>query len=196
MEHTDDELIAGYLAGNENYFEQLVARHLQSVYNFTLRFVGAGDADDVTQEAFLKAWKSIRKFRRGQSFKTWIFTIARNTALDALRKKKHRPFSDFDRDDGSNAIADSLADTEPLADEVFGRLTDAKVLDAALAKLSPDAREVLLLRYREELTFDEIGKVMHQPLNTVKSRHRRALAALRDILAPKGPSATYSEYEQ
>ena len=197
MERNDQQLIADYLNGNEDTVAILIDRHLKAVFNFTYRLVGKSeDAEDITQETFLKMWRNLKKYRQGENFKTWLFTIARNTAIDWLRKKKSFVFSDFSAGSGSasggengddyNPFAETLTDTEPLPDEIFAKAEEKKFLENALTKLSPAHREVLLLHYGEYLTFDEIGKILDQPLNTVKSRHRRALIELREIIcAPK-----------
>jgi len=183
MDLSDEELIDAYLGGDEDAFPLLLQRHLADVYNFARRLGGGEDADDVTQEVFLKVWKNLKLYRRANAkFRTWLFSIARNTTIDFLRKKKHIAFSEFDTPEGGNPLTETLADETPEPDELFAQAESAQQLERALQALSPRAREVLLLRYREDLTFDEIGAVLKEPLNTVKSRHRRALAALRDIL--------------
>jgi RNA polymerase sigma-70 factor (ECF subfamily) len=126
-------------------------------------------------------WRSLKKYRPGENFKTWLFTIARNTAYDHLRKKKNFSFSDFDKEDVN--FEENLSDTEPLADEIFALAESKELLAQTMSELSPQFREVLILHYNHELTFDEIGKILDEPLNTVKSRHRRAIEALRKILA-------------
>lgn len=98
MTQSDEELITAYLAGNSKAFTVLVERHLNGVYSYVLRFVGDEVAEDIVQETFIKAWNNIKKYNAGSSkFKTWLLRIARNTAIDFLRKKKHIPFSEFER---------------------------------------------------------------------------------------------------
>ena len=184
MDTSDEELIAAYLAGDTKAFAELTKRHLGGVYSFTVRFIGnAEEAEDITQETFLKAWKSLKKYgSRASKFKTWLFRIARNSAIDFLRKKKHIPFSQFETESGTNVLTETVADTEELPDTLLMKLEDAKELNVTLEQLPPKAREILLLYYTNELTFEEIGTILGEPTNTVKSRHRRALQALRKIL--------------
>ncbi len=183
MKRNDQQLIADYLNGDNSSIAILIGRYLKAVFNFTFRFVGKSeDAEDITQETFLKTWRNLKKYRQGENFKTWLFTIARNTAIDLLRKKKNFVFSDFENDDGENSFAETLTDPEPLPDEVFTQAEEKNVLDNAITKLSPAHREVLLLHYNEHFTFDEIGKILGKSINTVKSRHRRALEDLRRLL--------------
>ncbi len=187
MERTDEQFIEEHLEGNPHALGVLINRHLASIYNYTYVMTGSSaDAEDITQETFVKVWRHIKKYRPQQSFKTWLFTIAHRTAIDWLRKRKHLHFSDFDDDEDGNTLTEKLADTQALPDEVLARAYDKAFLEKMLLTLHPRYREVLNLYYFEELTFDEIGTILRKPLNTVKSQHRRALIALRKNLdAPK-----------
>ncbi len=185
MERSDEELLAAYVRGDEHAFTQLVERHLKTVYSFVVRCVGdEQDAEDIVQETFLKAWKNAKTYREEASkFKTWVLRIARNAAIDHLRKRKHVPFSAFDTDEGVNMLAETVPDTEALPDEQFAKAQDVELLNRALLTLPPEAREILLLHYTNGLTFLEIGEMLQQPQNTVKSRHHRAVLSLRKALS-------------
>ncbi len=189
MDRSDEDLISAYLKGDELAFAELTRRNLAGVYSFIARFVGnAEEADDITQETFFKAWKSLKKYNsRTSKFKTWLLRIARNSAIDFLRKKKHVPFSQFETEEGVNVLTETVPDTEELPDALLIKLEDAKELRKTLEKLPPKAREVLLLYYTNDLTFEDIGEMLGEPANTVKSRHRRALQSLRKIL--QGPAS-------
>lgn len=179
MERSDEQIIVEYLNGDTKAFASLVGRYLKPVNNFVNRMIGdADESEDVTQDIFLKVWKKIKKYRTGSNFKIWIFAIARNATIDHLRKKKHIIFSDFEHED-RNLLTDNIADPAPLQDKVFAQMQDKEALEKALALLVPVYREVVLLRYREDLTFAEIGKITGKPLHTVKSQHRRGLEKLR-----------------
>lgn len=181
---TDEELARDSAKGDSEAFDILMKRYLAHVYNFLRRYGGDTDAEDLTQETFFKAWKNIKRFKTGASFKTWLFTIARNTAFDKLRKKKPMLFSDAESDKGLS-IEETIQNPE-LLEDIFSKAEDAELLEKELLTLSPDDRAILLLHYREEMTFEEIAVVLKKPMNTVKSRHRRALLALRGRLtAPK-----------
>jgi RNA polymerase sigma-70 factor (ECF subfamily) len=183
MEKTDSELVAGYLSGDEKSFEILMNRHMKSVYNFVYRLVPKHiDVDDIVSETFFKVWKNLKKFRAGENFNTWCFTIARNTAYDKMRKKSALAFSDFDDADGENFLTDTVVDQEPLAPEILERAENEKIVEGILERVSPADREILLLRYVNEFTFEDIGKILGKPLNTVKSRHRRAIIFLQKTL--------------
>ena len=187
MEKSDEQLITEYFEGDEEALALLVRRYLTPLYNFIYRLSGnAGDAEDIVQEAFVKAWRHLKKFRRGANFKTWLFTIAHHTAIDHLRRRRRLVFSDFENGDAGNVLTDTLIDTESLPDELWRRAEDREYVEALLLRLSPAFREVLYLRYNEELTFDEIGGVLGKSIDTVKSQHRRALLLLRKLIdAPK-----------
>ncbi len=183
---TDEELVAAYLSGDNQAFANLVNRYLKPVYNFIYRFCGNQfEAEDIAEESFIKLWRHIKKFRQGEKFKTWFFTIARNTAIDHMRKKKHIPFSQFENDDGENFIEETIADTEPSAEALFERSENKALVEGLLEELPVYYKEVLYLYYNEELTLEEISQVMKKSLNTIKSQHRRAIGVLRKRLHPK-----------
>jgi RNA polymerase sigma-70 factor (ECF subfamily) len=182
MKKSDDNLISDYLEGDERALSILVDRYLGDVYRFAFSLTNnAQAAEDIAQESFIKAWKNIRRFIPGNSFRTWLFAIARNTAIDWLRQKKEIALSSFEDERGVNLLVETLADTQPLPSELIARAEDAAYVRALLSELNPEYREVLELRYSGNLTFAEIGEIVKRPLHTVKSQHRRALAALRRI---------------
>jgi RNA polymerase sigma-70 factor, ECF subfamily len=164
--------------------QPLINQHLKSVYNYVYRIINdKNEAEDITQETFLKAWKSFKKFDPNKNFKTWLFTIARNTTFDYLRKRKNISFSRLDAPEGEGgSFSETIPDIEPLPDEMFERKELGKEVEKALSQIRQDFREIILLHYTEELTFDEISEVVGKPLNTVKSQHRRALSAIRKII--------------
>ncbi len=192
MELSDEVLIAHYREdGDEASLALLVERYVPLVYSFVYRLCrNKAEAEDIVQEVFVRAWKNLGKYRLGSSFKSWLLTIAHNRTIDYLRKKRELTFSDFDTSTGENVLVDTLADAALLADEAAVRAADREVLEAALSQLASNYREVLLLRYEDDLTFEEIGKVLKKPLHTVKSQHRRALIKLRELLAAPNNTAT------
>lgn len=158
--------------------EFFIKRYLKSVYNYALRMAGNKDeAEDITQEVFVKIWKNLGKFNPEKNSKSWIFTITRNTAVDWLRKRKNILFSEKEE-----YFKETVADIEPLPDEIFARKELGKELEEAMQKIRPDFREIILLHYTEELTFEEIAEITGKPLNTVKSHHLRTLSVLRKLL--------------
>jgi RNA polymerase sigma-70 factor (ECF subfamily) len=181
-EPTDAELAHEVAAGNEAALDTLLNRFVGALYNFAYRLVSnKEDAEDIVQETFVKVWRSIGSYRHSYHFKQWLFTIARNTAIDHLRKRKNLAFSDFENSEGENALIDNLSDPGPLPDEVVAAAETAHMLESLLEKLSPLYREVLILRYHHEFTFEEIAGILKKPVDTVKSQHRRGIIALRAL---------------
>ncbi|MDR3519735.1 MAG: sigma-70 family RNA polymerase sigma factor [Candidatus Pacebacteria bacterium] len=187
---TDEEIIILYKKNPEEALKIIVNRYTSSIYNFTARLANRNDAPDIVQEVFIKIWKNITYFNPLKaSFKTWIFTIAKNTTTDFLRKRRSLLFSDMpthaggEKDDENiNSFAENIPTEELLPDLVLQKLEDSKFLNEVLDKLRLGYKEVLVLHYQEEMTFEEIGKILKKPLNTVKSQHRRAIMELRKIL--------------
>jgi RNA polymerase sigma-70 factor (ECF subfamily) len=190
---TDEQLVEEYLAGDEGALRTLIGRYVGAVYRFVYRYVGeAGNAQDITQDVFVNAWRHLKRFDRKKKFKTWLFAIAKHASLNWLKKKKPLLFSEFSAEGGSasggenrrseNVLAETLADPAPLPEELFARNDLVLQLSLALQKLHPAQRAVLLMHYQDQLTFQEIGELLGEPLHTVKSRHRRGLLALRKLL--------------
>jgi RNA polymerase sigma-70 factor (ECF subfamily) len=180
---TDAELIAAAREDDERAFKFLVDRYLPSVYGFCVRYTGSpSDAEDAAQEAFLKAWRSLSRFNPDKSFKTWLFAIAKNSATDLMRKRRSVHFSQFDTADDSNVLVDTLTDPEPLPEELFERASLATDVRGALSELKPRDQTILELRYTEDLSFEDIAKILKISPNTIRSLHRRALMSLRKVL--------------
>lgn len=178
----DKELINQHFQGNEVAFQQLVERYFQEVYNFAYYYVqNQSYAEDITQEVFLKVWNGLKSFDLQKSFKTWLFTITKNCCLDFLRKKKILPFSALEQEDKIFEIAD----TAPLPLEALKQADQGTILQKALATLPLKYREVLLFYYQEHFNFREIADILKESLNTVKSRHRRALEMMKKLLSKK-----------
>jgi RNA polymerase sigma-70 factor (ECF subfamily) len=182
METNDTQLVARVKEGDEGALEALVARHFAGVYDLVFRLVrDSALAEDITQESFVKMWKHLDSYDTNRNFKTWIFRIAHNTTIDWLRKRKHKVFSDFNTEEGDD-FETTLVDDTPLPDELFEKKELAHTLEKALAKMSTSSRELLLLRLRENLTFEEVAEALDRPLNTIKSQYRRALILLKEYV--------------
>ena len=198
MQKTDAEIIQATIDGDTSAFSALVDRYSRDVFGFAFFMAkNESDAEDITQETFVKVWKNLKKFKPEQRFKSWLLAIARNTTIDYIRKRRHAIFSDFDDEEGSNMLVETLADEEKLADEV-AELAESTTKTTAAVKDRPDIyRTVLGLRYDGGLSFEEISKMLDKPVNTVKSQHRRALIALRKAMtedsAPKDKVQAYKQ---
>ncbi|MDE2001674.1 MAG: RNA polymerase sigma factor [Patescibacteria group bacterium] len=191
MEHSDNRLIAECLAGDNRSFDLLIRKYMTMVYALAYRLTGSAvDAEDITQEVFVKAWKHLKSFDQKRNFKAWLLGITHHAAIDFFRKRKDFRFSDLaagtDESGDTTNPENDIPDTELLPDRLAEQALARNLLESVLPDLDPRDREILLLRYTEELTFEDIGKVLKSPLNTVKSRHRRALIRLRGLLHQKG----------
>lgn len=179
----DEQLIEWYIGGETLALEVLVARYLPVIFGFVLRSIGQTEqAEDLTQDIFLKIWKNINKFDNKKKFKSWIFTIARRTMIDYFRKKKIATTSVVNAADGQIEIFESIAAEEITILEKMEKMELEKELNEQLLKLSLDERMLLLLYYGQKITFAEIGEINNEPLDTVKSRHRRALIKLKKLM--------------
>lgn len=184
---SDNQLIDLCRQGNHPAYQELVNRHLKGVFNFVLSFnQNKDEAEDVSQEIFLKVWKNLNKFNNNKSFKPWLFAIARNTALDQIKKRKNAAFSEM-ADDGDVSFEENIEDTAPLISEVIEKEEEIEFLLKNFDLLKRNHQIILRLHYEQEMTFDEISIVTKMPMNTVKSCHFRAINKLRKLLnnAPK-----------
>jgi len=178
-----DEELARQASADEKALDVLIKRYTSHIYNFIFHYLGdAGDAEDVVQEVFVKVWKNLKKFDSSKKFKTWLFTIAKNTAVDFLRKKKMAVFSDFTDYDGNDFIVETITDQSLSADIVFDQNLTANDLKQATQKLDREDRTIISLYFNNGFNFREIAEILNKPLNTVKSRLRRSLLRLKAIL--------------
>lgn len=161
-------------------FGELVARHQDVVVRVTSRIVGLDESEDVAQDAFLRAFHRLDRFRGEGSFRAWLLQIARNSALDALSAQRRRASSgemfDINQDDGGTERTPRAPAHELEARERHERLRDK------IRLLSDAHRTVLVLRELEELTYEEIAETTQTPLGSVKGRLHRARGELADLL--------------
>ena len=181
---SDNDLIAAYLEGDKASLEILVSRHFAPVYRLIRRYTHTPeDAEDITQEVFVKAWRHLRSFDHSRQFRPWLFSIARNASLDFIKKKTALPFSALENKAGENTFTETLADSSVLGQESLERQEAGRAAGKALGLLSPKQQKTLALRYGKDLTFRRISEILGEPLHTVKSRNQRALALLKELLA-------------
>jgi RNA polymerase sigma-70 factor (ECF subfamily) len=183
---SDESLMLRYRDGDVRAFELLVTRHRKPVFNFILRFVrDPAQAEDVTQETFLRLIKGADGYERQAKFTTWLYTIARNLCIDASRRGKHRKAASLDApiDEESGAVLlDLVPDGAAGVDRQAQSRELAVRIRAAIESLPDEQREIFLLREVADLQFNEIAAVVGCPENTVKSRMRYALEKLREAL--------------
>ncbi len=166
--------------GNSLAFEQLFQSASARVSSFA-RLRGAEDPDGLANEVFLKVYGSLRTFRGGEAqFYGWVFTIARNALIDERRKSDRRPRLVLVGDDAPDRV--SSTNTEAAAIDSY----DTELLVERLNELTPDQRDVLLLRLVCDLTIDSIATALDKPPGAVKALQRRALRALAENLSNDG----------
>ena len=193
---SDQKLVADHLKGDEKALEILIHRYLKPIFSFVYKYVGnSQDAEDITQDVFVRVWRNLKKFDKNKKFKTWIFTIAKNTCIDFFRKRKTIPFSNFSACGarlpdgqgsalgGENIFIETLADPSPLPDEISELAGFKDIISRTMKKLALKYQTILLLYYGNNFTFREIAESTGESLNTIKSRHRRALIMLRKLLS-------------
>src|SRR3989338_1067484 len=180
---TDEQLMQSAARGDDNALETLIARSLKLMYGFAYRFThNRAEAEDITQEVFVKVWRNVKKFDHAKPFKPWLYRIAKNTCLDFVKRKYAVPFSAFDTQDGGNWLAQIVPDGAPAPDALAERNMLAGKLAAAVKSLPQKYANVVSLHNGQGLRFNEIARATNESQNTVKSRYRRALFALKKIL--------------
>lgn len=188
MHPTDTELIERHKEGDTEAFPLLMKQSLKPIYHFAFQFThDEASAQDITQETFIKAWKHLDRFDPEKKWRTWIFAIAKNTAYDYLKKKKTLPFSSFENDEGDNLI-EAIDDEKLLPDALLEKKEIAAMLDRALRGIPLPSREILILKYLEDFSLEEIADILGEHYNTVKSRHSRALRKLKQVLLTEDAS--------
>ncbi|MFH1183070.1 MAG: RNA polymerase sigma factor [Candidatus Moraniibacteriota bacterium] len=176
MTTSDQELIQNILARDDRAFEKLLKRYLKPVYNFIYQLTNDSSViDDLTQETFIKVWKNLRRFDKSKNFKVWLFAIAKNTAYDFLKKKKTVPFSYYTDGEGNNKLT-NISDGQAQPQELAIKNDLARAIDKKLKKMPVHYRSILILRYKEDFSLQEIALILKKPYNTIKSQHQRALS--------------------
>ena len=174
----EEQCVAQARDGDASAFEELVRMYEAPVYRLALRMCGgrAEDAQEVAQEAFLAAWRGLPRFRGQCRFSSWLYKLTANAAVDHLRREKRRPAAVPLENAGEPA-------DPPTPQEELERRELHRAVQQALDRLTPEHREVLLLRQMQGLSYQEIGAALSLEEGTVKSRISRAKRQLRTILA-------------
>ena len=181
-------IIERVLAGDNNAFGELVEIYQDRVYNLALRMSGnADDAFDLAQEAFFRAWRGLSGFQFESAFSTWLFRLTSNVCLDWLRAKKRRPTVSLTTlDDEGEEVQMEIRDPGKGPEELLLAAEDRKALAKALNELPVEYREILTLRAINDLSYEEISRILNLREGTVKSRLSRARLALRNKLLQNG----------
>jgi RNA polymerase sigma-70 factor, ECF subfamily len=178
---TADTVIDRLRRGDPDALSEVIAQYHHRLYRFLARLVqDDGLAEDLFQQTWIRVIEKVRQYDARRSFDAWLFAVARNLAIDVLRRRRD---GSLDAPDASgHPLADHLTAAGPDPLEQALDSERGAVLAAALAELPAIHREVLTLRFEEDMKLDEIAEVAGIPLSTVKSRLHRALAGLRTVL--------------
>jgi RNA polymerase sigma-70 factor (ECF subfamily) len=182
----DEQLVAWAIDGQRGAFETLVRRHRRALVNHLYRQVGAQEAArDLAQEVFLKVYLSLSSFDPSYRFKTWLYRIASNCAIDHLRKKRPATCSlDRDASDERGSRLDAtVAGNGPTPHDMLRLRELQRRLELAVQRLPDDFRQLILLRHRQYCRYDEIARITELPIGTVKNHIFRARELLRGELA-------------
>ena len=179
-------LLARVRRGDPAAFERLVLLHQDRVFDFCLRMLGdREEALDVTQDVFFRVHQHLRRFREDARLSTWLFRVAKNQCLNKLEylERRGRGRSDALDDVGEGTLLDAM-DGPPTPDRALDTARTRARVQAAIARLEPDARTLVVLRDIEGLTYEEIVDITELPEGTVKSRLHRAREKLAGLLGP------------
>lgn len=178
----DVHLVERCLNGEETAWEDLVKLHTRKVYAICYRFTGSdAEAQDLTQDVFLRIFRNLKSFRSGEgSFTVWLTRLTRNLLIDHYRRTKQERATDSIED--QLVVLEGKSSPETRTDSVVAGREASELLQGALQRLSPELRETVILRDLQELEYREIADVLHVPEGTVKSRLNRGRAELARIL--------------
>jgi RNA polymerase sigma-70 factor (ECF subfamily) len=176
-------LVRRCLAGDEKAYRELVELYQGQVFSVVLRMVRRReDAEDLTQETFVRMFRALDRYDPQRPFAAWLFTIASRLAIDHIRRRKVSPISLTQREPGSGEEYDiEVPDPGPTPDEVTSRTEEERRTEELIRSLPPHYRIVVMLRHQRDLAYEEIAEALHLPLGTVKARIHRA----REILKGK-----------
>jgi RNA polymerase sigma-70 factor (ECF subfamily) len=180
-----DQAVQRARAGDETAFAVLVETYQTPIYNLCYRMLGeAGEAEDAAQETFLRAYHQMARYDPARSFKTWLFAIANHHCIDRLRKRRLTWLSIDDDLPPHPALNEPSAGPE----EATVRREQTELLQKLLARLSPDDRAVVVMRYWYDLSYEEIAEATVTTVSAVKSRLHRARGSLGEMLAAGAPN--------
>lgn len=181
---TDEELMLQFKGGDEACFRVLVDRHKQRIFNLTFRFLdGNQDAEDIAQEVFVKVYFARNTYQPTARFTTWLYVIARNACLQALRKKSPSLSLDESSAEKPEGIRSVLPDEKsPEPCEAAMSAERQKMIGEALRRLPESQRLVILLKRYDDLSYEEIAEIMSCSIQAVKSLLFRGRQAMKEFL--------------
>ncbi len=192
IQHLSDKAVKDYKlvrraveAGDQKAYAELMSRYKDSIYYMLLKMVNnRDDAEDLTIEAFGKAFRNIKQYTPDYAFSTWLFKIATNNCIDFIRKKRKMLLSidrGFENEDGQDMTLDVRSDG-PSPDDVMMKKQKVLMMKDVVEKLKPRYRRLVELRYYQELSYEEISEELNLPLGTVKAQLFRAREFLYQIM--------------
>jgi RNA polymerase sigma-70 factor (ECF subfamily) len=193
MDQKDTDCIKAYLGGDTNALEPLVEKYKRPLYSFILKMTeGREDAEEIFQETWFRALKNIHKFKH-KNFLNWLFRIAHNLVIDRARRSRKNISmqSSFGGEDGDSTLEDHLAAPGISPAEEAGGAGLGRQIEEAVETLSPDQKEVFLLRMYGNVSFKEIARIQKCSINTCLARMQYALTKLRSMLREQ-----YEELEE
>lgn len=181
----DLRLVSLALEGDQKAYAELLNRYRDAIYFMLLKMVNnRDDANDLAIETFAKAFQNLEKYKPDYAFSTWLFKIATNNCIDYIRKKKLKTFSidQTQGEDGENSRTFEIAGNSPTPEESMIRKQKSTLLKDVVDKLPQRYRKLVILRYFEENSYEEIAEQLDIPLGTVKAQLFRAHNLLSNIL--------------
>lgn len=173
--------------GDQQAYAELMGRYRDAIYFMLLKMVNnASDAEDLTIEAFGKAFKSIHQYAPNFAFSTWLFKIATNNCIDFIRKRRSDHISLDQAEDDQDRMSSSVQSSTLDPEESMIRNQKANLLRSVVTKLKPRYRRLVELRYFNEFSYEEIAEEMDLPIGTVKAQLFRARELLYNILKSTG----------
>ena len=184
----EERIIARVLAGDSNAFESLVLSNQRKVYNLCLKMTGnPSDAEDLAQDAFIRAYHNLGSFKGESSFSKWLYRLTSNICIDHLRREKRREAGSLTYQDETGTVHElELPDTRFAPEGALERREIEVSIQSGLNALTVEHREILIMREMEGRTYDEIGALLGLTNGTVKSRISRARMNLSKFLMEAG----------
>jgi RNA polymerase sigma-70 factor (ECF subfamily) len=193
MDEREKILVEKSAAGDINAFETLIQSHQKKVYNIALRMTkNPEDAQELSQDALVRAFTAIKKFRGDSSFATWLYRITMNVCTDFLRKRNKAVVFSIEQPGYENEQAIQIADNDPGPDEVSEKNQLKKLVRDAMDQLPPEHRQVLILRDLLDMTYRDIANTLNVNEGTIKSRINRARESLRKVIVSR--SELFQDY--
>jgi RNA polymerase sigma-70 factor (ECF subfamily) len=182
-------LVRRCLAGDEKAYRELVEQYQARVYSLALRMVRRSeDAEDLTQETFVRMFRALSRYDPARSFAAWLFTIATRLCIDHIRRSKVSPISLTQRErDSEEEYQIEVEDPGLKPDEAATYAEEERRAADLIGYLPPHYRIVVILRHQQDLSYQEIAEALHLPLGTVKARIHRARALLKTRIEGETP---------